>query len=204
MIIPTTTLLQEVQDYVEAFYHRFQRAELLYHNIHHTENVVRRSCEICDCYSLRETDRFILLAAAWFHDTGQLFGSPVNHEERSVIIMKDFMDDKIADETIIHAIEGCIIATKLANDPHTFLEEIICDADTYNLGTTEFSRTDKLLKKEFELRLNEEMVNWSELTLSFLETHTYFTPYCQSLLNNKKQKNKRLVESRLKLKRKRV
>lgn len=127
--------------------------------------MVKRSYEISSAYSLGEKDVFILVVAAWFHDTGQLFGNPLHHEERSITLMKDFLEHKLKDTAIIDSIEGCILATKLTNIPTTFLQKIICDADTYNLGTGEFFTTDKLLKKEFELRIGNFPQNWNEMTL---------------------------------------
>jgi HD superfamily phosphodiesterase len=52
---------------------------LLYHNIEHTEFVVQKTYEIASNYSFDEKEIFILSAAAWFHDTGQLFGEPKQH-----------------------------------------------------------------------------------------------------------------------------
>ena len=117
----------------------------------------------------------MLLAAAWFHDTGQLVGGTKFHEDRSVIIMKKFFGTKGIAKEIVDKIESCICATKLPQQPKSVLEEIICDADTYNLGTEAFLKTDELLKKEFELR-NMPVDNWEENTLRLLVSHKYFYP----------------------------
>jgi hypothetical protein len=44
-------------------------------------------------------------------------------------------------------LESCICATKLPQRPKSLLEEIVCDADKYNLGTENFLKSDELLKK---------------------------------------------------------
>lgn len=198
MITDIPVLLKEVKNYVEALYNRNAKAELLYHNLEHTQNVVKRSYEIAAVYALHDNDLFKLIVAAWFHDTGHLFGTPFEHEERSAIICKDYLEEKVPGKEVINSIADCIMATRLYKAPVTFLEKVIADADTYNLGTEEFFKTDKLLRKEFELRLKHPFPNWKEMTLDLFAKHTYFTSYCQSLLNEGKEKNKKIVESELK------
>ena len=171
----------------------------MYHNLEHTKTVVRRTSEIAANYHLSETELFILSAGAWFHDTGQLIGGTNLHEDRSVILMKKFLQTKRYKKEILDKIESCICATKLPQQPKSLLEEIVCDADTYNLGTEDFLKTDELLKKEFELR-NMPIDNWEEKTLNLLLSHKYFTPYCQMLLNKGREENIDLVRSRLKRK----
>jgi hypothetical protein len=95
-------------------------------------------------------------------------------------------------KNIIAKVESCICATKFPYKPKSLLEEIICDADSYNLGTEDFLITDESLKKELDLR-NIPTKNWEENTLDFLVTHRYFTPYCRELLNRGKEENIDLV-----------
>lgn len=190
-------VLKDVADYVTGLFEQYQRIKLAYHNLTHTQNVVRRAGEIAANFSLSDTELLIVTVAAWFHDTGQLAGGPKKHEDRSVAIMKSFLQSKEIPEEIISKIEGCICATKLFENPQTVLEEIVCDADTYNLGTEEFLTTDHLLKKECILR-NIPVDHWEEKTLSLLECHKYFTPYCKALLKKGKEKNIELVRSLLK------
>ena len=179
---------ENIRTYVTSLYQQYEIPELLYHNLAHTEFVVKKTHEIAANYKLDETEIFILSAAAWFHDTGQLFGETKDHEKRSVSIIRDYLKTKEIENKIIDSVEGCIMATKLPHNPATLLEEIICDADTYNLGTKEFLKTDKQLKKEFELRNNIQKEKWEKISLHFLETHKYFTPYsrlCSLKVNRK-------------------
>lgn len=191
-------LLDEVRIYVTDLFHEYQRINLVYHNLNHTQKVVKRAGEIAANFSLSDTELFIVLVAAWFHDTGQLEGGPKDHEDRSVAIMKTFLKEKKVPKEIIGKIEDCICATKLFENPKTVLEEIVCDADTYNLGTEEFLTTDQLLKKECILR-NIPVDHWEEKTLSLLECHKYFTPYCKALLKKGRERNIELVRSLLKV-----
>jgi len=81
------------------------------------------------------------------------------------------------------------MATKIPHCPKTFLQEIICDADTYNLGTDEFLMTDELLKKEWGLRGLSVGREWDNITLDFLKEHRFFTSYCSGKLQEGKQEN---------------
>lgn len=197
MLISTPIPLEKIEMYVESLYNRFKNPELLYHNLQHTQKVVQHGREIAAAYSIKSIDQFVLIVAAWFHDTGHLFGTLFHHEERSVEIMKDYLEKEMMDIKAIYSIEGCIMATRVGSLPATFLEEIICDADTYNLGTNEFIFTDSQLKKEFELRGAMPAEGWDESTLAMLKKHTYYTSYCQALLNKVKQENIDIVSKRM-------
>ncbi|MEP6952304.1 MAG: HD domain-containing protein [Ginsengibacter sp.] len=190
--------IHHISVYVKRLYEQNQNPALLYHNLEHTEKVVQRACEIAANYSFNERETFILLTAAWFHDTGHLFVEARYHEAKSVSIMRAYLETKEADKNITDAVEGCILATRLPQNPKTLLEEILCDADTFNLGTKEFFDTDRLLKKEVELRNDIRIDNWEKTTLDLLTKHRYFTPYCQALLNKGKQENVEIVRSLLK------
>jgi hypothetical protein len=87
VIINLHKVLQDVQSCVKVLYNKFQSGELLYQNLEHTQKIVQRYNEISAAYIINETDPFILTVADWFHDTGHLFGVPLDHEERSVEIM---------------------------------------------------------------------------------------------------------------------
>ena len=101
------------------------------------------------------------------------------------------------DSTIIDAIDGCIMATQLPHHSTTLAEEIICDADTYNLGTKDFRITDGLLKKEWQLRVNTPDENWDSNKLNMLINHKYFTSYSKELLKKGKQENIAVVIKRI-------
>lgn len=128
-----------MQRYVKALYKRFNNRELLYHNLHHTQTVISLSYEIAVAYSVQRTDPFTLFAATWFHNARQLLGPHFHHEESGVIIMEDYLEGNAPAE-IITSIDGCIMATKIVNSSHNLLEEIICDADTYNLAIQIYCR----------------------------------------------------------------
>jgi HD superfamily phosphodiesterase len=84
-------LSKEIPIYVSAVFYKYIKPELVYHNLEHTIRVVERTLEIVNYYKLGATERFILLAASWFHDTGHLFSGPQGHEEHSTAVMEPFL-----------------------------------------------------------------------------------------------------------------
>ena len=54
--------------------------------------------------------------------------------------------------------DACILATKLPQMPDGLLQEMLCDADLYHLGTLDFFACDVLMKKETELTNPEPSV----------------------------------------------
>ncbi len=183
-------IYKKVESFVRELYEKNQTGNLLFHTLEHTENVVDYVKEIAAQSQLTDREQFILYTAAWFHDTGHLFTEPSRHEMRSVELMKDFLSRHIQDEQTIREIGDAILSTKMPRNPEGLLQEILCDADTYHLGTKEFKKTNKILKKEYELRrVPEPADGWNRSALSFLESHRYYTEYCRNLLNEGKQKN---------------
>jgi HD superfamily phosphodiesterase len=182
---------KKVEIFVKELFEKNQQDYLLFHNLGHTVSVAARAKEIAAQYELSEKDQFILNTAAWFHDTGHLFVDPAVHEVKSVELMKGFLSRYVTeDKDLITSIENCILATRMPRNPQTLPEQIISDADTYHLGTGDFKTTNKLIKKEYILRkIYPRHDNWNKTSLEFLEAHHYYTPYCQHLLEEGKQRN---------------
>ena len=91
-------LYKKIEEYVTGLFEKMHAPVLVFHNLEHTENVVKHTKEIAGHYEISEDEMLVLFAAAWFHDTGHLFTEPAKHEEMSCEIMKKFMKDHIEDE----------------------------------------------------------------------------------------------------------
>ncbi len=190
-------LYKKIEAYVTDLFEQKQTPSLAFHNLDHTQTVVKRAQEIAGHYKISENEMLILFVAAWFHDTGHLFTEPAKHEEKSVEIMKKFMQDHIEDEETIKKIEECILATKPPRNPKSLLAEIICDADTYHLGTKDFKKTNKLVFEELKHRLGEDdRIKFNEGTIKMLEDHHFYTSYCKELLNERKNKNLKKIKNK--------
>ena len=185
-------LYKKIEDYVTALFEWLLHPTLIFHNLQHTQNVVKRTKEISAQYNLSGERKFILLSAAWFHDCGHLFTNPENHEMMSCKVMNQFMKEYVKDKSIITKISECIMATKFPRDPKNLLEKIICDADTYHLGTEEFEDMNKRMLEETKVKKGASaVVNFKEETIKILISHRFYTEYCRKLLDSKKLKNLR-------------
>jgi predicted metal-dependent HD superfamily phosphohydrolase len=183
-------IYKKVESFVTELYEKNQTDKLAFHNLEHTEKVVEHAREIGSQYELSERDQFVLYTAAWFHDTGHLFTDPSRHEMRSVELMKDFLTKYTPEEGLLTEIGDCILATRMPRNPQSTLQMIICDADTYHLGTKEFKTTNKQIRKEYENRdLPSPAAGWKRSTLDFMESHVFYTDYCKNLLAEGKRQN---------------
>jgi len=188
--------LSKIRDHVTNCFQQDAPGYLYYHNLLHTKSVVIHAEEIALFYGLQNEDPFVLLAAAWFHDLGHLYDSPVNHEFKSVTLMKDFLTNSYPDE-VLEKIADTILATRQLATPKTQLEKIIRDADTYHFGTEEFFLTDGLVKREFEERTTQKYHHWTEHTLRLLQKHEFYTSYCKDRLDSGQEKNISILQEKI-------
>ncbi len=190
-------LLEQVREYVPSYLKNHADPRLIYHNVAHTQNVVSAAIQIANHYQLNDEDFFIVCAAAWFHDTG--YGIDLdNHEEKSVQITVDFFKEHKVSAATLDKITGCIRATKMPQKPSGILEQIVCDADLFHLGTDEFADGSKKLRKEMEALYGTtiDKNDWRERNIQLLETHEYHTDYCRLLHSEKKQRNQEKITNK--------
>jgi HD superfamily phosphodiesterase len=183
-------LLSKIKAHVLKHYKKSTATKNSYHNQQHTEDVVAAAVQIANHYELDEHDTFIVAASAWFHDIGYLKNQE-DHEQEGASQAEDFLRGNKLDEVAIELIKSCIIATKMPQTAVTLPEQILCDADLFHLGTKDFFKKDKLMHKESD-RLNKQetsKLEWRKSSIVFLESHNYFTDYCQMLLNDQQNKN---------------
>src|SRR5688572_21846945 len=89
-----SNLYKKTENYVTRLFDEYQKPDLAYHNLQHTKYVVGKVNEIAAHYQLSEKEMLIVFIAAWFHDTGYLVTSPDLHEEKSVELMKTFLQQQ--------------------------------------------------------------------------------------------------------------
>ena len=184
-------LLQSVQTYISDLFENNLDKDIRFHTIEHTEAVVAACKEIADYYQLHPDDRTALIVAAWFHDTGFSSGQAQGHEDVSISLATTFLQEHKAGEAFIKKVTGCIQATKMPQSPNTLLEQIICDADLFHLGTDQFAERSKLLRSELNGFSKQDISKkqWRKMNISFLQNHKYFTDYCRRKLQPVKEKN---------------
>jgi len=188
-------ILEKVQHYAQHYFETHTNNNLVYHNREHTKNVVAAAAQIANHYQLNDRDYFVVLTAAWFHDLGY-YTNPTAHEEEGARLAAAFLQENGIDEATIDAVKHCILATKLPQDPHNLLEQIVCDADLFHLGTDDFFSRNKLMRKEVEavkqVKINKN--DWRTGNVQFLQSHQYHTDYARLLLNSKKEENLHQLE----------
>jgi predicted metal-dependent HD superfamily phosphohydrolase len=183
--------LSEARNYVSELYRNKVNSKFVFHDLEHTENVAEACSQMADLYQLNETERFVLMIAAWFHDTGYVEGEAGGHEEASVRLATEFLTNEGIDEDTIQRIASCIRATKMPQSPVKQVEMILCDADLFHLATEDFKARSQLLKQEQENILGHKIdkKDWRKNNIAFLENHKYFTDYGQNELEPKKLEN---------------
>ena len=187
-------VLQEAQALVTDMLQNKLSKNISFHTLQHTQEVVRACQLLADELRISEDDRFALHLAAWFHDTGYTIGSSRDHEDVSIKLATEFMNARIVAEETKKKVIGCINATRMPQCPENTLEQIICDADLYHLGTGDFDEKNRLLRTELnEFGDNDvSKKDWRKINIRFLERHEYFTPYGKEKL--KPVKDRHLAE----------
>ena len=182
--------MEQVQSHVQALYRSNARPALLYHNLAHTEGVVSAATQIANHYQLNDRDFFVVLAAAWFHDSGYLDGAS-GHEEKSMQEAAAFLSGLQVNAGDIEAVKHCILATKMPQNPQNLLEQILCDADLFHLGTEPFNERSKQMRKEYNASHHKDISKeeWRNKTIWLMQQHSYYTDYARLLLDEKKQQN---------------
>tara|TARA_R110001583_G_scaffold7234_7_gene36107 strand:+ start:225 stop:1406 length:1182 start_codon:yes stop_codon:yes gene_type:complete len=165
--------------------------EFLYHNLTHTQRVVKSTKEILDSLKLEDKETEHLILAAWLHDTGYTKGSE-DHEETSTIIAKEFLEKQGYSQEGIKKICSIILATKKKHKPINIAEEIIRDADASHFAQSSYMDTCEFLREELSLlgiaEYNQK--EWLKTNLEVLgKEHDYYTDYAKEHWQPKKEKN---------------
>ncbi|MFI5133230.1 MAG: Pycsar system effector family protein [Chitinophagales bacterium] len=184
-------LLVDAQALVSDLFLNKVNKSIKFHNLEHTQGVVMACEEIAGYYQLNDEDRLALTISAWFHDTGFSSGDSHGHEDVSIHLATTFLQEHHADPLLIKKVTSCIEATKMPQSPKNLLEQILCDADLFHLGTGEFTERNKLLREEL-IGFSKQDISkkqWRKMNISFLENHKYFTDYGKRRLQPVKEKN---------------
>jgi predicted metal-dependent HD superfamily phosphohydrolase len=191
MTEPQTNLVAEARDFVTNIFQNRVSKSFKYHNLEHTRQVVRAAEEMADYYQLQTEDRNAVLIAAWFHDTGFSSGESKGHEAISAEIATNFLKERHVDPLLIEKVTRCIEATKMPQAPGPLIEQIVCDADLFHLGTDDFKVKNEELREELQENSKEDLTKkkWRKMNITFMENHKYFTDYGKRKLQPVKEKH---------------
>ena len=184
-------LVAESEKYVISFLNENLDPSYLYHNLIHTQRVVKKTKELIDGMQINEKDAQHLLVASWFHDTGFVKGHK-NHETESALIAETFLKEQNIPKEDISEIKKLILSTEMEVEPANPLEGLIRDADCAHLASKNFIDVNELLRKELELTTNESFsdAEWLHENIEFLsKKHRYYTEYASAVWDKAKGKN---------------
>jgi len=198
-----STLIIDTEKYVFSLLNTDLDRKFVYHNLAHTQRVVKSIKELTESLKIDEVEAENLEIAAWFHDTGFVKGTE-NHEEKSVQIASVFLKENKVTAKRIKEISALILVTKMGSQPKNELEKIIVDADCSHLASKDFFDYTYLLRKEWELTgfKNVSDADWVAENIDFFtQKHRFNTEYALKSWTKGKQKNlSKLIKSHKDLK----
>ncbi len=150
-------------------------ANLSYHNVQHTRDVMAASEEFAVQENILGEELLILKTAALFHDSGYL-SAYEGHEDNSCKLAKDILPDFGYNSENIREVCLLIKATQLPQLPLNKSARILCDADLYYLGTTDYrENAENLYQEMYGQGFIKSRTEWTERQIHFLDEHRYFT-----------------------------
>ena len=174
-------LIEKTELFVFNLFKEHLAQTFLYHNFMHTERVLKSVREIIEHSNINKEDAEILELTALLHDTGYI-KTIEGHEEESVVIATQFLQEQNVDNSIIEAVNKCIMATKFSGTPTGELEKIIRDADASHFGKAYFNEASEFLRKELELQNIKQFspAEWRDENIAVLsKKHQFYTDYAQ-------------------------
>ncbi|WP_375437610.1 HD domain-containing protein [uncultured Hymenobacter sp.] len=172
---------------------------LYYHGVHHTLDVTQAAMQLATAEGIiNKTERQLLRTAALYHDTGFL-RTYSGHEAEGCALVREVLPGFDYTPSQIETICAMIMATRLPQDPHSHLAEILCDADLDYLGRPDFEPIARTLFLEFRARhlVTADEDAWNHSQAQFLTQHHYWTATAVAWREGPKQA--RLAEIREKL-----
>lgn len=162
---------------------------ITYHNVEHTKSVMAAAEKLAGTENIAPDDLTLLKTAALLHDYG-FVQNHADHERIGCELVRKLLPDYDYSTEQIEAICEMIMATRLPQSPKTHLGELLCDADLYYLGTSEYEKYADRLYAEFKAHgIVTSEAEWHARQINFLKTHQYFTASAKNHLEANKQKN---------------
>jgi predicted metal-dependent HD superfamily phosphohydrolase len=192
-------ILEKTKNYVLALLSKDLSPDFLYHNLRHTQRVVKSTKELLNASSLNEQEKAAIEIAAWLHDTGYIEGCE-NHEAKSCIIAKEFLTKEGYNSNMIAKVIECIMATVRYTEPKNFHEEILRDADASHFAQKSYLETSELLREELGLLgvVKYTQKEWLDTNIRMFRTeHRFYTDYAKENWQPGKDKNlRRLIKEK--------
>jgi len=191
---PHTSRLKKVDQYIRALFKDELPGGIKYHDANHTlhpdRGVVAVASRIAISENISEHDRELLIAAAYFHDTGYIREYDKNEPIAArmagrILKLIGYKPNEI------EKIQKMILSTDLAREPKTHVEKILCDADLDHFGREDFFKLDGKIRQGRRARgidVSDDL-KWYKGTLEIITKHQYYTESQKKWREEQKQKN---------------
>ena len=182
------TVIQRAARYVTHLYRERLPAAYTYHNLAHTQAVVRAADMIGLHEELSTEAQQLVTLAAWFHDVGYL-SDAARHEYHSERLARAFLALHHLSSAQIETVAACIRATRMPQMPDCPEAAVLCDADLYYLSTSTYPDGQQRLRDEWAGVLQRRYTDdeWRQLNGVFFSQHRYHTAYGRTVLAPRKK-----------------
>lgn len=174
-------IIKKAQDFATDLLSNELDPSFLYHNLAHTQRVVKSIQELLDHHQLTDSESETLLLAGWLHDTGYSKGVD-EHEEQSCRIATEFLVSEAYEKALIEKVCRLIMCTKMGIEPRTLPEKILKDADASHFAKSSYMETCAMLREEWVLqgiKSYSEMEWLDENIKYFTQNHQFYTDYAK-------------------------
>lgn len=186
-----STIIEKAEQHVTNLLRNDLPHTFVYHNLGHTQRVVKYVQELITGEQVGDDDGTALIVAAWFHDVGYI-KSIDNHEAKSIEMAQAFLKQQQQNASFVEQVSALILATKMDHEPANMLEKIICDADSVHFKSKNYLEICELLRNEWETNCDKHYtdIEWTQENISFFtKYHRYHTPYALDNWQQGKDKN---------------
>ncbi len=168
-----------------------------YHDVQHTKNVIAATEYLASQEGISGDELTMVKTAALFHDAGFL-QSHQEHEALSCKMVQKHLPGFDYTEEQIERICTMIMCTKLPQSASDHLSKLLCDADLYYLGGTEYEANAAKLYSEFKRNgIVRSMPEWELKQADFITNHRYLTNTAKKEREAKKQDNLAMLRSKV-------
>src|SRR5690606_13467214 len=190
-LVVMSEIVEKTERFVSSLLNEELDPKVLYHNLRHTQRVVKSTKELLNFYDLGNEDSERLLLAAWLHDIGYVKDME-NHEETSCRMAIAFLDENGYDTTATEQVCALIMATRMDHEPQNLLEEIIKDADTSHFAQRSYWETTDFVRDELRLLgiADYSAKDWRDKNINmFRNRHRFYTDFAKENWEEGKERN---------------
>jgi hypothetical protein len=194
-----TQLIKEARLYAEKLHSASALGQFPYHILALSLQVVKAAREIGEKSSLKKKELETVQVAAWLQHVGYCKEVPPENAHEGADLARQFLTQQGVGEGRIQNIIGCILATRMPQQPENQLARVLCDADLYYLSTRSYEEHGQRIRQELTAVEKREIskLEWQENYFGLLRSHRYFTAYGRQTLQVKQEKNLRRLEKKM-------